>query len=178
MKLMFISDIHGIKTNLEKIKIKFKELNCDKLIVLGDLFYIGPRNSLIEGYDINYVKDFLEEFKDKIICIRGNCDSEIDLQVVSFPVVNELSLISTINNDIYLTHGHIYNESNWYKENSILVYGHLHKPFIKRQETNYYINPGSISLPRGNSDPTYLIYDEKKFTIYDIYDNIVEEQII
>lgn len=171
MKLLFISDIHGIKTNLPKIKERFNELQCDKLVVLGDLYYIGPRNKMIEGYDINYVKEFLESFKDNLICIKGNCDSEVNIAVSNFPIVNELGLISTINEDIYLTHGHIYNESNWPKTNSYLVYGHLHIPFIKEIETNTYINPGSISLPKSEYGPTYLYYDEERFVIYDLNDH-------
>ena len=178
MKLMFISDIHGIKTNLEKVKEKFKELNCDKLVVLGDLYYIGPRNKMIEGYDIKAVESFLESMKDKLICMRGNCDSEVDLMISNFPIMNDLSLIMTENHDLYITHGHIYNESNWMKENSILIYGHFHIPFIKKIETNYYINPGSISLPKEGYKPSYLIYDENKITIYDIDDNIIKEEIL
>ena len=159
MKILFISDIHGIKTNLPKIRQKFEELSCDKLVVLGDLYYIGPRNKMIEGYDINYVKEFLESFKDNLICIKGNCDSEVDIAVSNFPIVNELGLISTI------------NESNWQKTNSYLVYGHLHIPFIKEVETNTYINPGSISLPKSEYGPTYLYYDEERFVIYDLNDH-------
>lgn len=170
MKIMFISDIHGIKTNLNKVKEKFSELNCDKLVVLGDLYYIGPRNKMIEGYDINFVREFLESFQDKLICIKGNCDSEVDKMVSNFPIIDDLGLIATINEDLYLTHGHIYNESNWSKTNTILIYGHLHIPFIKRVETNIYINPGSISLPKENFQPSYLVYDETYFKIYDIND--------
>lgn len=178
MRLMFISDIHGIKTNLPKIKERFEFLKCDKLVVLGDLYYIGPRNKMIEGYDIKYVQEFLSSFKDKLICVRGNCDSEVDLMVSDFPIVNELSLISTINEDLYLTHGHIYNESNWSKTNSVLIYGHLHIPFIKKIETNLYINPGSISLPKEDNPPSYLYYDEEKFIIYDINDNVLVKKEI
>ena len=170
MKILFISDIHGIKTNLPKIKSRFEELACDKLVVLGDLYYIGPRNKMIEGYDIDYVREFLDSFKDKLICIKGNCDSEVDKMVSDFPIVNELGLISTINEDLYLTHGHIYNESNWNKTNSTLIYGHLHIPFIKEIETNTYINPGSISLPKSEVGPTYLYYNEESFIIYDMAD--------
>ena len=178
MNLMFISDIHGIKTNLKKIKERYKELNCNKLIVLGDLYYIGPRNQMKDGYDIQYIKEFLESFKDDLICLRGNCDSEVDLMVSDFPIINELSLINIDFHDIYLTHGHIYNKNNWPKENSILIYGHLHIPFIKEEKKNLFINPGSISLPKANNNPTYLIYSNNKFTIYDINDNIIAEKII
>ncbi len=178
MKLMFISDIHGISTNLDKVKQKFEEFKCDKLVVLGDLYYIGPRNKIVEGYSIEKVKSFLESMKDRLICIRGNCDAEVDLMVSNFPIINDLSLVMTENHDLYITHGHIYNESNWSKENSILIYGHLHVPFIKKIETNYYVNPGSISLPKEGNKPSYLIYDENKMTIYDIEDNIIKEEIL
>ena len=176
MKILFISDIHGIKTNLPKIKQRFTELECDKLVVLGDLYYIGPRNKMIEGYDIDYVRNFLESFQDKLICIKGNCDSEVDKLVSNFPIINELGLIATINEDLYLTHGHIYNESNWQKTNSILIYGHLHIPFIKEIETNIYINPGSISLPKSEAGPTYLFYNEDEFIIYDMNDQIIAKK--
>lgn len=177
MKIMFISDIHGIKTNLEKIKKKFLEFNYNKLVVLGDLYYIGPRNKMKDGYDIQYVKEFLESFKDKLICIRGNCDSEVDIMVSDFPIINELSMISIDEHDIYLTHGHLYNENNWNVENSILIYGHFHIPFIKEKDNKLFINPGSISLPKDNN-PTYIIYDNNKFTIYDINDKIVAQKIL
>ena len=175
MKLMFISDIHGISTNLSKIKEIFQKNHCDKLVVLGDLYYIGPRNQMIEGYNIKEVEEFLESLQDKLVCMRGNCDSDVDIMVSNFPIIENLSLIMMESKDIYITHGHIYNESNWNKENSILIYGHFHIPFIKKVETNYYINPGSISLPR-EGRPTYLILEEEKATIYDVEDNIVAEE--
>lgn len=178
MKIMFISDIHGIKNNLDKIRKKYHELSCDKLVVLGDLYYIGPRNKIHNDYDIQYVKSFLESFKDDLICMRGNCDSDVDIMVSDFPIVSELSYISVDNNDIYLTHGHIYNENNWNKKKSILIYGHLHIPFIKEHNNNLFINPGSISLPKENNNPTYLIYDNNTFTIYDINDKKIVEKTI
>lgn len=178
MKILFISDIHGIKTNLPKIKERFEMLKCDKLVVLGDLYYIGPKNKMVEGYDINYVREFLESFKDKLICIKGNCDSEVDIMISNFPIVNELGLISTISEDLYITHGHIYNESNWQNTNSVLIYGHLHTPFIKEIETNIYINPGSISLPKTEIGPTYLYYNEEEFIIYDMNDQEIAKKAL
>lgn len=178
MKVMFISDIHGIKTNIKKLEEIFIKEKCDKLIVLGDLYYIGPRNTMNNDYNIKEVLDFLNKYKDKIICIKGNCDSEVDEMVSEFPILNELSMISIDNHEIYITHGHIYNEDNWDKTNSILIYGHYHIPFIKEKESNLFINPGSISLPKDNNKPSYLIYDNNKLTIYDIDENILEEKNI
>lgn len=176
MRIMFISDIHGIKNNLELVKQRYNELKCTKLVVLGDLYYIGPRNKMNGDYDINYVKDFLMSFKDDLLCVRGNCDSDVDIKVSDFPIINELGLISTENKDIYITHGHIYNENNWQKNNSILIYGHLHVPFIKEKNGNYYINPGSISLPKSDYGPTYLVLEDNKFVIYDINNKKIEEK--
>lgn len=176
MKILFISDIHGIKTNLLKIKKRFNELNCDKLIVLGDLYY--NRNKMFKDYAPNYVREFLESFKENLICIRGNGDSEVDELISNFKIINKLGLITTNNVDIYLTHGHIYNEDNWDRTNSILIYGHLHKPFIKEFKNNIYINPGSISLPRNDIGPTYLYYDEKQFIIYDINDHEIAKKVL
>ena len=177
MKLLFISDIHGIKSNLEIIKNKFNEFNCDKLIVLGDLYYLSHYFRDNEDYDVQYVKDFLESFKDKLLCIRGNCDSDEDINASSFNIIDEISSLQLENKELYLTHGHIYNEKNWKKDNSILVFGHYHIPFILEEGTKLFINPGSISQPR-NNNPTYLYFDGKEFIIYDIYDKIVDRRKI
>ena len=178
MRYMFISDIHGIKTNLEYVKEQFNKQRCDKLIVLGDLFYIGPRNKMKDEYDIEYVANFLNSFKDRIICIKGNCDSHVDQYVCEFPLINDLSLITTDDKEIYLTHGHIYNKDNWSKDNSVLVYGHKHTPFIIEDSSNVFINPGSISLPKEDFPPTYMIFANNVFTIYDVFGNIVAEKRI
>lgn len=176
MKVMFLSDIHGIKTNIEKVKEEFLKRKCDKLVVLGDLFYIGPRNQMNKDYDIEEVLKFLNSMKDKIICIEGNCDSKVDHMVCEFPIVKELSLLSVNEKNMYLTHGDFYNKENWNKENTILIYGHFHIPFIEEVGTNLYINPGSISLPKNGNNASYMIFEENKFTIYDIFDNKIAEK--
>lgn len=178
MKLMIISDIHGIKNNLEFIKEEFIKEKCDKLIVLGDLYYIGPRNKMMNDYDISYVEKFLESFKDKLICIQGNCDSEVDLEFSNFPIIKGLSIVKTDTKELYITHGHIFNETNWDRENTILIFGHYHIPFIKEIGNNLFINPGSISIPKDNHKPSYLIFEENKCTIYDIDKEIIDEKIM
>ena len=178
MKIMFLSDIHGIKTNLSYVQEQFEKEHCDKLVVLGDLFYIGPRNELKEGYDIKAVVEFLNSYKDKIICIKGNCDSEVDQYVCSFPLVSPLGVIEVDGKELYITHGHIYNGENWEYKNSILIYGHQHIPYIIEKDTNLFINPGSISLPKENNNPSYMIYENNTFTIYDICGNIITQKRI
>lgn len=174
MKILIISDIHGIKTNLDFIRKKYRELKCEKLIVLGDLYYNSNPTS---EYDINYVKDFLEEYKDNIICIKGNCDSKVDEMINSFPLIHELSVIPINNKNIYLTHGHIFNDTNWKYKNTILIFGHYHYPFIKEKNNILFINPGSISLPK-NEIATFLFINDDEFIIYDINNNIIDRKII
>lgn len=171
MKIMFISDIHGISDNLRKIREKYKEFKCNKLVVLGDIY------NNYNYYDNNKekVQEFLNDFKGSLICVRGNCDSLTDLYDIPIGPIKELDLIKTNNLDIYITHGHIYNEDNWDKENTILIQGHTHRPKISKKDNNIYINPGSISLPRGDNLPSYLVFNEKEFIIYDILDNIIDE---
>lgn len=178
MKLMFISDIHGLKTNLDKIDLKFQELSCDKLIILGDIFYLYSSYRNNKNYDIDKVIEFTQKYKDKIICVRGNCDLVEYNKYFNLDLSNEIDSIDIDNIKIYITHGHIYNEDNWNKSNSILVYGHLHKPFIRKKDTNFFINPGSISLPRGSFKASYMIYENRTFSIYDIDHNKIVEQRI
>ena len=171
MKIMFISDIHGISDNLGKIREKYKEFKCEKLVILGDIY------NNYNYYDNNKekVQEFLNDFKDNLICVRGNCDFLTDLYDIPTQPVKEIDIIKTNNLDIYITHGHIYNEDNWDKENTILIQGHTHRPKISKKDNNIYINPGSISLPRGDNLPSYLVFNEKEFIIYDILDNIIDE---
>ena len=175
MKLLFISDIHGRKKNLNFLEQLVNKENFDKIVVLGDLYYTGLKSS---DNDVNpiLVKDFLTKYKDRIICIKGNCDSEIDVSTSDFPICTELSLICVDNLNIYLTHGDIYNieSSHMFNENSILVHGHMHYPYIDKKDGVYFICVGSISVPRNNSKCSYMIYENKKFTIYDTDENVIK----
>ena len=177
MKIMFISDIHGIKTNLEKIKKKFKELKCDKLVVLGDLYYIGPRNKMVEGYDIAAVQNFLESMKENLICIRGNCDSRVDAFVLEKEFY-DLKKIKIHGLEFILTHGDLFNESNIkIKKHSVFLYGHTHIYVLKRLDNgSLVINPGSISLPKNGNPRTYVIFDDEKgiFSLYNIEDELIQ----
>lgn len=175
MRMMIISDIHGIKTNLFKIKQKVNELNYDKLVILGDVYYPGVRNITNPYYDVEYIRSFLEEYKDKLICIKGNCDSKEDIEMNNFVVTKNIENINIGKLNIYLTHGHLYNENNWDKKNTILIFGHYHVPFIRKDDDNIFICVGSISLPRQNSNPSYLIYENNEFIIYDVYNNIIDK---
>ena len=170
MRLMIISDIHGIKTNLGIIKHRYTELNCQKLIVLGDL-YAGPD---CEDRDVDFVRSFLESFKDNMICVLGNCDIFVNPELEPFPIEGTLAKLQTVYSNIYFTHGHIYSPKNWNNHNSILISGHTHVPSIFETSTNVFINPGSVSLPRNGSKAAYLFCNDNEFTIYDMQNNIIK----
>lgn len=167
MRALVISDVHGVKTNLEKIRNRYIQLKCDKLIVLGDL-YFGNSES---DYDPKYVKKFLESFKDNLICIKGNCDFQVNPEKEPFPI--EKDNLINLENNIYITHGHMYNDKNWILENSILIFGHYHIPFIEEIDSTVFINPGSISKPRGENLPSYLFINESEFTIFNVNDSVI-----
>ena len=174
MKVIVISDTHGLITGIRKVEEKINKLNVDKIVILGDIYYSSIRNMMNSDYNPQYIEDFLRKNKEKLICIKGNCDSKEDIERNDFVETKEINKITINNKDIYFTHGHIYNERNWDKEDSILIFGHYHVPFIRKIGKNYYINPGSLSLPREYDVPTYLIIDEDNITIYDIEDNEID----
>lgn len=167
MRALVISDVHGVKTNLEKIKNRYIQLNCDKLIVLGDLYWGNSQ----ADYDPKYVRKFLESFKDNLVCIRGNCDFQVNPDEEPYPI--EKDNVINIDKNIYITHGHLYNEKNWIIENSILIFGHYHVPFIEEIGSNVFINPGSISKPRSENLPSYLLINGQEFTIFDVNDSVI-----
>lgn len=174
MKVLFISDIHGIINNLEHIENVIETKEIDKLICLGDLYYHLSNNNKNNVVNTNYVKHFLKKYSNILICMKGNCDSIFDINNSDFIIYDDIKKIKIENNDFYLTHGNKYNYEN-FNENGILIYGHEHIPYIKTKNNTIYVNVGSISLPKMNNNPTYAIYENNIITIFDIYENIIDK---
>ena len=168
MKYLIVSDIHGGSVETKFIVNKFKEEKCDYIICLGDVLYHGPRNDLPESYNPKKVIPLLNDLASKIICIKGNCDAEVDQMVLEFPILREACVeIDGIN--YYLTHGHVHNLENPINVNDgVVLYGHTHISNISSIGTVYYINPGSISIPKGNMINSYGIIDSRKVSIVDL----------
>jgi hypothetical protein len=177
MKILFFSDIHGITNNLKVLEELDNKEKFDKIVCLGDLYYSGPTFDNSLKVDSKYVLEFLMNFSDRLICMKGNCDSDVDIKASDFPICSNLALINTDNLDIYLTHGNEYSMSKNRKFNrkGILVYGHEHIPYIRQNNDMTYICVGSISLPRGDNRPSYMIYNDKTFTIYSIDNEVIDE---
>lgn len=175
MKILFFSDIHGITNNLNVIEKEIVDNKIDKIVCLGDLYYAGPtydKKYIVNSKDVH---NFLTKYQDRLICMKGNCDSAVDIKASDFPISDGVSLICVDNLDIYITHGNDYSfeKNRKFNRKGILIYGHEHTPYIKQDNKMIYINVGSISLPR-NDIATYAIYENKQFVIYDINGNIVD----
>ncbi|MCQ2771047.1 MAG: phosphodiesterase [Clostridia bacterium] len=161
MIFVIASDIHGSAFYLKKLLEAYKKEHAEKLILLGDILYHGPRNNLPNGYDPKEVISLLNDMKDEILCVRGNCDAEVDQMVLEFPIMADYALLRFQNKNVFATHGHKYNTSNLPPMSNIdiLLHGHTHVPVCEKHDGFIYCNPGSISIPKGNSTNSYMIYD-------------------
>lgn len=177
MKLFFISDIHGSIDDLEWAIKKFTEEKAEYLVILGDLLYHGPRNPLPQNYAPKKVAELLNSYKEKIICIRGNCDSEVDQMLIKFPILSDFSQIFADNKRFFLTHGHIYNPNNIPNLNSgdILCYGHTHIPLIEKNSNIIIFNPGSITFPKEGNEKSYGIYNDNSLKVFSENGQIIKE---
>ena len=175
MKYLVISDIHGSGYYANKINEIYEKEKPDKIILLGDLYYHGPRNRLTDGYNPMEVAKILNRYKDIILCTRGNCDAEVDEMISEFKFEESLQL-NIEGKRFFFTHGHKYNMDNIPKNVDILVYGHFHTGYIKEKDGVLCINAGSISLPKNNTPNSYLIIDNNKIILKDIENNIIDEK--
>ena len=166
MKWMIASDIHGSAKWCRELLAAFDKEQADRLLLLGDILYHGPRNDLPEEYAPKEVIALLNARKDRLACVRGNCDCEVDQMVLEFPVLADYCLLPVGEHLVYATHGHVYNESNLppLMPGDILLHGHTHIPCCNRHETYTYLNPGSVSIPKEQSPHGYMILEGTKFT--------------
>lgn len=169
MKLLIASDIHGSGYYMEKLEQAILRENPDKIVLLGDFLYQGPRNPFSEQYNPMKVVEILKKYRDKIIAVRGNCDSEVDEKVLEFPIMEDYQVLEVDGHKFYFTHGHVLEKVPY--QDGILIHGHTHVYHLGKD----YINPGSISLPKVYEEHTYLIYQNHVFTLYDDAGNKLEE---
>ena len=162
MKLLFLSDIHGVPSTLEAALAKGAALGYDKIVLLGDLLYHGPRNGVPNFYDPVRVAQILNGLKDRIIAVRGNCDAEVDQMMFEFPMMADYAVVEAGKETFFCTHGHLWNE---YKlpplgMGTVLAHGHTHVPENKTLACGITIfNPGSVSLPKGGSARSFGYFD-------------------
>ncbi len=175
MKLMIASDIHGSACYCRKMIDAYKKETADKLLLLGDILYHGPRNDLPKDYDPKAVIAMLNPLKNELLCVRGNCDTEVDQMVLEFPILADYCLLELDRYTIFATHGHHYNPQNLppLSNGTVLLNGHTHIPANKNMGTYTYMNPGSVAIPKENSAHGYMIY-EKGFFWKDLDGNVID----
>lgn len=159
MKWMIASDLHGSAYYCRKMLEAFEREGADRLFLLGDLLYHGPRNDLPREYAPKEVIPLLNEKKEKLLCVRGNCDAEVDQMVLEFPVLADYAVLPVGQRLIYATHGHIYHVKNLppLAPGDVLLHGHTHVPaWTEFGQGNLYLNPGSVSIPKEDSPHSYM----------------------
>ena len=174
MKYLVVSDIHGSNYYANKIKEIYNEENPDKIILLGDLYYHGPRNPLTEEYNPMLVAGVLNDLSDKILCTRGNCDANVDEWISYFKFQDNIEL-KIGGKRFFFTHGHNYNKDNLPENIDVIVYGHFHTGFIIQKDGVICVNSGSISLPKNDTKNSYLIINENEILLKDIEGNIIDK---
>ena len=162
---MIASDIHGSAFFCKKMLEAYEREKADRLLLLGDILYHGPRNDLPRDYAPKEVIAMLNEKKQEIFCVRGNCDTEVDQMVLEFPVLADYSFFNIDGVNMFVTHGHKWNPSNlpMLKDGDILLNGHTHIPACEEKEGYIYMNPGSVSIPKQDSAHSYMIYEDGMF---------------
>lgn len=185
MKILVASDIHGSKTAIEKIQKILTNIDAKLLILCGDFLNHGPRNALPDGYDTKATASILNGLKDKIVCVRGNCDSEVDQMVLEFPVTqsttqlifaNEQNENSKLNGRVFVTHGHLYTTEqleSLLPKGTLIIQGHTHVPVLEFKDGYCFLNPGSISIPKTDEGATYAVLEVeenqiKKIVLYSL----------
>ena len=169
MKLLFLSDIHGVPSTLEAALKMAEGLNPDRIVLLGDLPYHGPRNGVPSFYDPERVVEILNGLRDRIIAVRGNCDAEVDQAMFQFPMMSDYALLEAGAETFFLTHGHIFNERNLppLGAGTVLAHGPTHVPELRRLPCGLTLfNPGSVSLPRGGAARSFGFFDGTELKHY------------
>ena len=170
MKWMIASDIHGSAKWCERLLEAWRAQVPERLVLLGDLLYHGPRNDLPEEYAPKRVIAMLNPMAPELLCVRGNCEAEVDQMVLDFPVMADYAALPVGRRIIYMTHGHVYGEDNPppLKNGDILLCGHTHVPCIRRHEGFTYVNPGSTSIPKDGSAHSYCMLEDGAMTWIDL----------
>ena len=179
MKWMIASDIHGSAFYCEQMLSAFLREGADRILLLGDLLYHGPRNDLPQGYAPKEVIAQLSQLKERVFCVRGNCEAEVDQMVLPFPVMADYCLLEQGGHVIFATHGHHYNLDNppLLKAGDVLLHGHTHVPAKDSSLGFWYLNPGSVAIPKEGSAHSYMTLENGVFTWKDLegaeYDQLV-----
>ena len=165
MKFLIASDIHGSAYYCEQLLQAFEREQAARLLLLGDILYHGPRNDLPRDYAPKKVIAMLNGMADIILCVRGNCDTEVDQMVLEFPILADYAVLPAGERLVYVTHGHQFNTKTPPPlcQGDVLLHGHTHIPACEDCGDFTYLNPGSVSIPKNGSAHSYMIYENGAF---------------
>lgn len=165
MKFLIASDIHGSAYYCDLLLKAIATEKADRVLILGDILYHGPRNDLPKDYAPKKVIEMLNPLKNKLLCVRGNCDTEVDQMVLDFPILADYSVIPLGDRLIYATHGHNFNENNLppMSQGDILLNGHTHVSKCVEHSDFIYMNPGSVSIPKEETPHSFMTLEDGKF---------------
>lgn len=169
-KLLIASDLHGSAYYTRLLMDRIREEKADRILLLGDLLYHGPRNDLPRDYAPKEVITMLNSIKNEVLCVRGNCDTEVDQMVLDFPIMADYAVLFAGGHTIYASHGHHFNESSPppLKKGDILLNGHTHVPVFHVREDFIFMNPGSVSIPKDGSCHSYMTLEDGNFFWKDV----------
>ncbi|MBQ7220606.1 MAG: phosphodiesterase [Synergistaceae bacterium] len=171
MNIMIASDIHGSAKYCRELMSAFEREKPDRILLLGDLLYHGPRNSLPGDYDTKETAAMLNGIRGRVMCVRGNCDAEVDQLMLDFPIMAEYCLLYVKGRVIFATHGHVFNTQTppALSEGDILLHGHTHIPAWEGfGRGSIYVNPGSVSIPKKDSRHSYMMLNDEGFIWKDL----------
>lgn len=177
MKFLIASDLHGSAYYTRQLVSAFASEAADRLILLGDILYHGPRNDLPRDYAPKEVIALLSPLKDRILCVRGNCDTEVDQMVLPFPLMADYAVMPVGKRLCYMTHGHVFNNAHLppLVPGDMLLHGHTHVPACQEHPTHVYLNPGSVSIPKEGSRHGYMTLEDGVFLWKDFDGNVYNE---
>lgn len=179
MIYIFASDIHGSAHAMHKLSEVYKTTKASKLVLLGDLLYHGPRNSLPQEYNPQETAKLQNCLKNDIFCVRGNCEAEVDQMMLEFPVLSDSAIMYLDQfgeRMIYLHHGH--KPLPPLASGTIVISGHTHIPVAEERDGLVFINPGSVAIPKGGYPASYCILEDRTFTIVDFEGNVIKQLTI
>ncbi len=176
MKLLIASDIHGSAKWCRQLLSTMEQEQPDRIILLGDLLYHGPRNDLPEEYDPKAVVTMLSGLREKILAVRGNCDTEVDQMVLPFPILADYAYLTLGNTAILATHGHHINPDNFQPSFSgeILLNGHTHVTAYQQYDGFLYLNPGSVSIPKEGTPRGYILLTDGEIQFKDLHGQLLQ----
>ena len=168
-RFMIASDLHGDAVSAEKLIARYRESGAQRLILLGDLLYHGPRNDLPAAYAPKRVIELLNGMAEELLCVRGNCDTEVDAMVLKFPILADYAYVTNGDVSVFATHGHKFDRyaPPPLGRGEILLHGHTHVSGAwKFGEDNLCLNPGSVSIPKEDTPRGFIIWEGRRFDFY------------